>query len=68
MSKKTKILIGVIAVAVVIALVVFGLAKNSGISVQASTVKSSSLAVTVMGSGKVTAGSKVDVYPPALWP
>ncbi|MBK5211070.1 MAG: efflux RND transporter periplasmic adaptor subunit [Coriobacteriia bacterium] len=65
MSKKVKILIGVIIAVLVISLVAFGLAKNSGTSVQASTVKSSSLAVTVMGSGKVTAGSKADVYPGA---
>ncbi len=64
MSKKAKIITGVIiGLVVVIALVGFFMAKNAGTKVETAQVRTESLAVTVLGSGKVTAGTKVDVYP-----
>lgn len=64
MSKKTKIVSGIIAaVVIIIAIAGFALAKNAGVKVESAKVKTETLAVTVMGSGKVTAGTKVDVYP-----
>lgn len=64
MSKKAKIITGVVvALVIVIALIGFGVAQNAGVRVDTAQVKTESLAVTVLGSGKVTAGTKVDVYP-----
>lgn len=63
MSKKTKIILAVIFSIIVVggAIVYFSL-QNSGTAVDVAKVQSSSLAVTVMGSGKVTAIDKTDVY------
>lgn len=64
MTKRAKIIIGVIAAVVLIGLVGGYLAvKSGGTKVDVAKVKTESLAVTVLGSGKVTAGTKVDVYP-----
>lgn len=64
MSKKKKIVGGIIAaVVIVIAVGAYFMANNAGTKVDTAQVKTESLAVTVMGSGKVTAGLKVDVYP-----
>lgn len=63
-SKKANIVTGVVVGLVVIfALVSFFMAKNAGTKVDVAQVRTESLAVTVLGSGKVTAGAKVDVYP-----
>lgn len=64
MSKKAKIITGIIvALVIVIALGGYIMAKNAGTKVDVAQVRTESLAVTVLGSGKVTAGTKVDVYP-----
>lgn len=63
MSKKTKIILGVITALIVVGGAVgYSTMKNSGVEVDTAKVQSSSLAVTVMGSGKVTAINKTDVY------
>lgn len=63
MSKKTKIIFGAIAaLALVGGAVAYATLQNSGVPVDTAKVQTSSLAVTVMGSGKVAAINKTDVY------
>lgn len=64
MSKKKKITLVVVIVALVIgAALWFVFAGSQGTKVSVGKVSSQSLAVDVMGSGKVTAGTKAEVYP-----
>ncbi len=66
MSKRTKIIIGV-----VVLLVVGGVAASfalraggGGPQIKTATVSQTELGVTVSASGKIQAGSRADVYPP----
>jgi HlyD family secretion protein len=65
-SKRTKIIIAVIALVVVAGLAgVFALrAKGGGPQIQTATVAETNLGVTVSASGKIQAGSRADMYPP----
>jgi HlyD family secretion protein len=65
-SRRTKIIIAVV-VLVVVGGVVAALALRSGGSgpqISTAKVEQTDLGVTVAASGKVTAGSRADVYPP----
>ena len=66
MSKRTKIIIAVIALVAVAAVIgVFAVrAGGGGVQIETATVAETNLGVTVSASGKVQAGSRADVYPP----
>ena len=66
MSKRTKIIIGVVAVLVVAAVAAsFAMkAGGGGVQIKTATVAEINLGVTVSASGKVQAGARADVYPP----
>jgi len=66
-SKRTKIIIAVVVLALVAgvaAFVAFG-AGGSGPEIEAATVQKQKLAVTVTASGKIESGVSSDVFPPA---
>lgn len=65
MSKRTKIIIGVVALVVVggVAAASFLQAQGGGPEVETATVTEKELAVTVTASGKVEAGVSADVFP-----
>lgn len=67
MSKRTKIIIGVVVLLVVGAVAAsFAMkAGGGGPQIKTATVAETNLGVTVSASGKVQAGSRADVYPPA---
>ncbi len=67
MSKRTKIIIAVVALVVVGGIVAsFALkSRGSGVPITTATVTQSNLGVTVSASGQIKAGSRADVYPPA---
>ena len=66
MSKRTKIIIAVVALAVVAAAVVSFVLKagGGGVQIKTATVAETNLGVTVAASGKIQAGTRADVYPP----
>lgn len=65
-SKRTKIIIAVVALAVVAAAVASFVMKagGGGPQIKTATVAETNLGVTVSASGKVQAGVRADVYPP----
>ena len=65
MSKRTKIILAVVALVVVIgAAGYFALgARGSGPEIEVAAVSKQELAVTVTASGKVEAGAQADVFP-----
>ncbi|MFA5844179.1 MAG: efflux RND transporter periplasmic adaptor subunit [Coriobacteriia bacterium] len=66
MSKRGKIIAGVVTLLVLVAIGV-GVAlasRNIGITVTTGKVTKGDLAVTVAASGKVEAGVRADIYPP----
>ncbi len=66
MSKRTKIVLGIVALVVVIGGVAFAVigSQGAGPEVETATVQAKDLAVTVTASGKVEAGVSADVFPP----
>ena len=66
MSKRTKIIIAVVAVLVIAGVVAsFAMkAGGSGTQIKTATVAQTDLGVTVSASGKIKAGTRSDVYPP----
>jgi HlyD family secretion protein len=66
-SKRTKIILGVVGLLVVggVAASTFLGAGAQGPEVETATVEEKELAVTVTASGKVEAGVSADVFPPA---
>lgn len=67
MSKRTKIIIAVVALVVVAGLaagVALG-ARGSGPEIETAQVQRQKLAVTVTASGKIESGVSSDVFPPA---
>ena len=66
MSKRTKIIIAVVAIVVVAGVVIsFAMkAGGSGTQIKTATVSQADLGVTVSASGKIQAGTRADVYPP----
>ncbi len=67
MSKRTKIIIAVVALVVVAGVVAYLFlgSKGSGPEVETATVTKTELAVTVTASGKVEAGVSAELFPPA---
>ncbi len=67
MSKRTKIILAVVVLLVVAGAAAFFFmrSKGSGPEVKVATVSQTDLGVTVSASGKVAAGLRADVYPPA---
>ncbi len=67
MSKRTKVILGIVALVLIVAGVAFAAlgSRGSGPEVETATVQSKDLAVTVTASGKVEAGVSADVFPPA---
>ena len=66
-SKRTKIILAVVVLVVVAGAAAFFFlnSQGSGPEVTVATVKQTDLGVTVSASGKVAAGLRADVYPPA---
>lgn len=66
-SKRTKIILAVVVLLVIAGAAAFFFmkSKGSGPEVKTATVTAANLGVTVSASGKVTAGLRADVYPPA---
>jgi RND family efflux transporter MFP subunit len=66
-SKRTKIILAVVVLLVVAGAAAFFFmrSKGSGPEVKVATVSQTNLGVTVSASGKVAAGLRADVYPPA---
>jgi HlyD family secretion protein len=66
-SKRTKIILAVVVLLVVAGAAAFFYmrSKGSGPEVKVATVSQTDLGVTVSASGKVAAGLRADVYPPA---
>ncbi|MDZ4168388.1 MAG: efflux RND transporter periplasmic adaptor subunit [Coriobacteriia bacterium] len=66
MSKRTKIILGVVALVVIIGAAAFAFvgSQGSGPEIETAEVQSKTLAVTVTASGKVEAGISADVFPP----
>ena len=66
MSKRTKIIIGVVVLVVAIAAVAFFAlnARGGGPEIKTATVAETNLGVTVSASGKVQAGARADMYAP----
>ena len=67
MSKRTKIILAVVVLLVVAGAAAFFYMRSqgSGPEVKVVTVAKTDLGVTVSASGKVAAGLRADVYPPA---
>lgn len=67
MSKRTKIILAVVALVAVIGAAAFAFlgSQGSGPEIETAEVQSKTLAVTVTASGKVEAGISADVFPPA---
>ncbi len=67
MSKRTKIILAVVVLVVVAGAAAFFFMRSqgSGPEVKVATVSKTDLGVTVSASGKVAAGLRADVYPPA---
>jgi len=65
-SKRTKIILGIVALVVVVGGVGFAVlgSQGAGPEVETATVEAKDLAVTVTASGKVEAGVSSDVFPP----
>lgn len=66
MSRRTKIILAVVAL-VVIGLVAIGIAVGAGgagVQVETATAQQEDLAVTVNASGQIASGVSADVYPP----
>ena len=66
-SRTVKIIIAVAVVLVLAGAAAFFFAKSagSGPTIKTATVSETTLSVTVSASGKVTAGQRTDLYPPA---
>jgi RND family efflux transporter MFP subunit len=66
-SKRTKIILAIVVLVVVAGAAAFFFmrSKGSGPEVKVATVSQTDLGVTVSASGKVAAGLRADVYPPA---
>jgi multidrug efflux pump subunit AcrA (membrane-fusion protein) len=63
-SKKTKTGICiVVALALVAALAGYFVLSKKGTPIEAATVSKQPLSVTVLASGRVTAGTSIDIYP-----
>ncbi len=67
MSKRTKIIVAIVALVVlaVVASFMFMGAGGTGPEVETATAQTEDLAVTVTASGKVKAGASADVFPTA---
>lgn len=66
MSTKTKVIIGVVVLALiggVAAFVVIG-SKGAGVEVEVGEATERDLSLTVIGSGRVEAGASADIFPP----
>lgn len=66
MSKRTKVIIGVVVLLVVagaVAVAFLG-SQGSGPEIETATASTQDLAVTVTASGKIEAGVSTDVFPP----
>lgn len=67
MSRTVKIVLGVVVLVVLVGVAAFFLSKSAGSGpvIKSATVTQTNLGVTVAASGKVSAGLRADVYPPA---
>jgi len=65
-SRRGKIILGVVIVVAIVAVAAFFLVKSkgSGPVIKTATVEETNLGVTVSASGNITAGQPIDVYPP----
>ena len=66
MSKRTKIIVAVVALLVVAGVAgAFALSSGgSGVAIKTAKVAETNLGVTVSASGKIQAGTRAEVYPP----
>jgi HlyD family secretion protein len=66
-SRRAKIIIAIVVVVVIAGVAISFAMKSqgSGPAIQTATVGQTDLGVTVSASGKIEAGSRADVYPPA---